>query len=215
MLPIEFDRVTIAFLPVGEVKVELVMPTDDTTGVARFLEKKGEGFHHICFEVPDIAEALMRFELDGIELIDTVATEGCRGPGRLPPPAQLPGRARRVDRGSWRSQLGGPRLLTPACRGSLADRPPHPGDEPESTRATASVATAATAWRQIQARPPGSSGPASRNSSTGVSLTRGTQAISSAMAWSVGANGFRPAARDGPIVERMIAGIIRDRMAAR
>ena len=80
VLPIEFDRVTIAFLSVGEVKVELVMPTDDTTGVARFLEKRGEGFHHICFEVPNIAEALMRFELDGIELIDTVARKGAEGP---------------------------------------------------------------------------------------------------------------------------------------
>jgi methylmalonyl-CoA epimerase len=80
VLPIEFDHVTIAFLPVGEVKVELVMPTDDTTGVARFLEKKGEGFHHICFEVANIAESLMRFELDGIELIDTVARKGAEGP---------------------------------------------------------------------------------------------------------------------------------------
>lgn len=80
VLPIPFDRVTIAFLPVGEVKVELVMPTDDSTGVARFLEKKGEGFHHVCFEVPNIAEALMRFELDGIELIDTVARKGAEGP---------------------------------------------------------------------------------------------------------------------------------------
>lgn len=80
VLPIEYDHVTIAFLPVGEVKVELVMPTDDTTGVARFLEKKGEGFHHVCFEVHNIAEALMRFELDGIELIDTVARKGAEGP---------------------------------------------------------------------------------------------------------------------------------------
>jgi methylmalonyl-CoA epimerase len=80
VLPIEYDHVTIAFLPVGEVKVELVMPTDDTTGVARFLDKKGEGFHHVCFEVANIAEALMRFELDGIELIDTVARKGAEGP---------------------------------------------------------------------------------------------------------------------------------------
>jgi methylmalonyl-CoA epimerase len=80
VLPIEHDRVTIAFLPVGEVKIELVMPTDDTTGVARFLEKKGEGFHHVCFEVANIAEALMRFELDGIELIDTAARKGAEGP---------------------------------------------------------------------------------------------------------------------------------------
>ena len=80
ILPIEQDRVTIAFLPVGESKVELVQPTDDTTGVARFLANKGEGFHHVCFEVPDINAALMRLELDGIEVIDRAARKGAEGP---------------------------------------------------------------------------------------------------------------------------------------
>ena len=74
------DRVRIAFLAVGESKIELVQPTDDTTGVARFLESKGEGFHHVCFEVPDINAALMRLELDGIEVIDRVARNGAEGP---------------------------------------------------------------------------------------------------------------------------------------
>jgi methylmalonyl-CoA epimerase len=80
VLPIEHDRVTIAFLTVGESKVELVQPTDDTTGVARFLASKGEGFHHVCFEVANIAETLLRLELDGVELIDTVARKGAEGP---------------------------------------------------------------------------------------------------------------------------------------
>jgi len=80
VLPIEHDRVTIAFLPVGESKIELVQPDDDTTGVARFLAKKGEGFHHVCFEVPNISEALMRLEMDGIELIDSAARKGAEGP---------------------------------------------------------------------------------------------------------------------------------------
>ena len=80
VLPIETDRVVIAFLPVGESKVELVMPTDDTTGVARFLDAKGEGFHHVCFEVGNLAETLMRLEMDGVELIDTVPRKGAEGP---------------------------------------------------------------------------------------------------------------------------------------
>ncbi len=80
ILPIEHDRVTIAFLPVGESKLELVQPDDDSTGVARFLASKGEGFHHVCFEVDNIAESLMRLEMDGIELIDTVARKGAEGP---------------------------------------------------------------------------------------------------------------------------------------
>jgi methylmalonyl-CoA epimerase len=76
----EQDRSTIAFLPVGESKVELVQPTDDTTGVARFLAAKGEGFHHVCFEVGNIAETLIRLEVDGIELIDSVPRKGGEGP---------------------------------------------------------------------------------------------------------------------------------------
>ena len=77
---IESDRVTIAFLTVGESKVELVMPTDDSTGVARFLESKGEGFHHVCLEVANLSEALMRLEMDGIELIDSAPRKGAEGP---------------------------------------------------------------------------------------------------------------------------------------
>jgi methylmalonyl-CoA/ethylmalonyl-CoA epimerase len=80
VLPIEQDRVTIAFLPVGESKVELVTPTDDTTGVARFLANKGEGFHHVCFEVANLAETLIRLELDGVELIDSAPRKGAEGP---------------------------------------------------------------------------------------------------------------------------------------
>ncbi|MFI5226250.1 MAG: methylmalonyl-CoA epimerase [Candidatus Limnocylindrales bacterium] len=74
------DRVRIAFLGVGESKVELVEPTDDTTGVARFLASKGEGFHHVCFEVPNLAEALLRLEIDGLELIDAAPRRGAEGP---------------------------------------------------------------------------------------------------------------------------------------
>jgi methylmalonyl-CoA epimerase len=80
VMPIPSDRVSIAFLPIGEVKIELVEPTDDTTGVARFLEARGEGFHHICFEVANLAEALLRLEIDGIELIDTAPRKGAEGP---------------------------------------------------------------------------------------------------------------------------------------
>lgn len=80
VLPIEQDRVTIAFLSVGESKLELVQPTDDSTGVARFLASKGEGFHHVCFEVANLSEALMRLELDGIELIDGAPRKGAEGP---------------------------------------------------------------------------------------------------------------------------------------
>jgi len=80
ILDIPHDKVRIAFLGVGESKVELVEPTDDTTGVARFLEAKGEGFHHVCFEVPNLTETLLRLEMDGLELIDTAPRRGAEGP---------------------------------------------------------------------------------------------------------------------------------------
>jgi methylmalonyl-CoA epimerase len=80
IMDIPSDGVRIAFLGVGESKIELVEPTDSSTGVARFLESKGEGFHHVCFEVPNLAEALLRLEIDGIELIDSAPRRGAEGP---------------------------------------------------------------------------------------------------------------------------------------
>jgi methylmalonyl-CoA/ethylmalonyl-CoA epimerase len=80
VMDIPQDKVRIAFLGVGESKVELVEPTDDTTGVARFLASKGEGFHHVCFEVANLAETLLRLEIEGIELIDTAPRRGAEGP---------------------------------------------------------------------------------------------------------------------------------------
>jgi methylmalonyl-CoA epimerase len=74
------DRVRIAFLGIGESKVELVEPTDDTTGVARFLASRGEGFHHVCFEVANLAQELTRLGIDGVELIDSAPRKGAEGP---------------------------------------------------------------------------------------------------------------------------------------
>jgi methylmalonyl-CoA epimerase len=80
ILDVPNDRVRIAFLGVGESKVELVEPTDDTTGVARFLDSKGEGFHHVCFEVADLTAELTRLGIEGVELIDSAPRRGAEGP---------------------------------------------------------------------------------------------------------------------------------------
>jgi methylmalonyl-CoA/ethylmalonyl-CoA epimerase len=80
VMDIASDRVRIAFLAIGVSKVELVEPTDDTTGVARFLAKQGEGFHHVCFEVANLAEELTRLAIDGVELIDSAPRKGAEGP---------------------------------------------------------------------------------------------------------------------------------------
>ena len=80
IMDIDSDKVRIAFLAVGESKIELVEPTDDSTGVARFLATRGEGFHHVCFEVANLAETLLRLEIAGLELIDTAPRRGAEGP---------------------------------------------------------------------------------------------------------------------------------------
>jgi methylmalonyl-CoA epimerase len=73
------QEVQVAFLPLGESNVELVQPTTDDTGIARFLEKRGEGVHHICIEVEDIQVALARLMDHGVELIDQVPRRGAHG----------------------------------------------------------------------------------------------------------------------------------------
>jgi methylmalonyl-CoA/ethylmalonyl-CoA epimerase len=74
------DHVRIAFLTVGESKIELVSPTDETNGVARFLASKGEGFHHVCLEVVDLTAELTRLGIEGVELIDSAPRRGAEGP---------------------------------------------------------------------------------------------------------------------------------------
>jgi methylmalonyl-CoA/ethylmalonyl-CoA epimerase len=74
------DGVRIAFLTTGDSKLELVQPTDPSTGVARYLAKHGEGFHHVCYEVADLALELTRLSIDGIELIDAAPRRGAEGP---------------------------------------------------------------------------------------------------------------------------------------
>lgn len=60
----------VAFFPVGDSEIELVHPTDEDTGVSKFLERRGPGIHHLCFEVDDIAEALIQMKEKGTRLIN-------------------------------------------------------------------------------------------------------------------------------------------------
>ena len=70
-IPAEKSRV--AFLPLGNSEVELVEPTTDDSGLARYLEKRGPGMHHICLEVDDIDGMLLELNKKGIELINEAA----------------------------------------------------------------------------------------------------------------------------------------------
>jgi methylmalonyl-CoA/ethylmalonyl-CoA epimerase len=64
------QQVKIAFLPVGDSEIELIEPTNDTSGVAAYLQKRGPGLHHICLEVDDIDETLTRLKKANVPLID-------------------------------------------------------------------------------------------------------------------------------------------------
>jgi methylmalonyl-CoA epimerase len=73
------QKVQVAFLPVGESNIELVQPLTADTGIARFLEKRGEGIHHICLEVGDIEAALARLREHRVPLIDEAPRQGAHG----------------------------------------------------------------------------------------------------------------------------------------
>lgn len=73
------EQAQIAFLPAGNSEVELVRPTTDDSGLARYLEKRGPGMHHICLEVDDIAGMLAQLKSKGVELINETPREGHGG----------------------------------------------------------------------------------------------------------------------------------------
>jgi methylmalonyl-CoA epimerase len=73
------QQVRVAFLSLGESNIELVQPTSDDTGIAKYLEKRGEGIHHICIEVEDIEAALGRLRDHDVQLIDQHPRQGAHG----------------------------------------------------------------------------------------------------------------------------------------
>ncbi len=75
----EGGRTDVAFLQVGSSDVELVEPKDTESGLAKYLAKRGEGIHHICFEVDNIEEALARLKAHGAQLIDEMPRTNQQG----------------------------------------------------------------------------------------------------------------------------------------
>ena len=73
------EGVDVGFLPVGGSNVELLKPTVADTGVARFLEKRGPGIHHMCFEVDDIEATLAQLRDHNVQLINEQPQEGHGG----------------------------------------------------------------------------------------------------------------------------------------
>lgn len=73
------QRVKTAFFKVGQTKIELLESTDPEGPIGKFIEKKGEGIHHLAFAVENIEEALVDAENKGIQLIDKTPRKGAEG----------------------------------------------------------------------------------------------------------------------------------------
>ena len=73
------EKSMVAFLPVAGSEVELVKPTTDDSGLARYLEKRGPGMHHLCLEVDDIEGMLARLKGAGVQLINETPLTGSGG----------------------------------------------------------------------------------------------------------------------------------------
>jgi methylmalonyl-CoA/ethylmalonyl-CoA epimerase len=71
--------VKVAFLPMERGNVELVQPVKDNSSMAKYLEKKGQGIHHLCFEVHDIRAEMARLEAVGVQLVDKEPRQGAHG----------------------------------------------------------------------------------------------------------------------------------------
>lgn len=69
------QKSTVVFIPVGESEIELVKPTSQDSGVAKFLAERGGGMHHLCFEVDNIEEMLADLKQKGIRLINEAPLE--------------------------------------------------------------------------------------------------------------------------------------------
>ncbi len=73
------QKVKVAMFMAGEVKIELLEPTDPESPIAKFIEKKGEGMHHIAYETDDIHKELEGFQDKGLRMIDSTPRSGAHG----------------------------------------------------------------------------------------------------------------------------------------
>jgi methylmalonyl-CoA/ethylmalonyl-CoA epimerase len=73
---VEDQMVRVAFLPVGDSRIELLEPTDESSPIARHLESRGEGLHHICLRVPDIRESMESLSGEGYRLLSDEPLRG-------------------------------------------------------------------------------------------------------------------------------------------
>ena len=73
------ESAQIAFLPVGGTKIELVCPITDDSGLAKYIEKRGQGMHHLCLETDDILAMIAQLKEKGVQLINESPRTGADG----------------------------------------------------------------------------------------------------------------------------------------
>lgn len=76
---VEAQKIKVAMISVGENKIELLEPTDSSSVIARYIEKKGEGMHHLALEVSNIEDTLKTLKEKGVPLIDSEPRTGVKG----------------------------------------------------------------------------------------------------------------------------------------
>ena len=77
--PITEGDMQICMMKLGDVLVELIAPVGNKGIMAKFLEKRGEGFHHICYEVENVYSAMKELAANGLEIVDKEPREGAEG----------------------------------------------------------------------------------------------------------------------------------------
>ena len=76
---VEEQKATTVFMPIGDSELELLESTSPEGAIAKFIEKRGEGIQHICFQVENIEDALRELKEKGVKLIDETPRRGAGG----------------------------------------------------------------------------------------------------------------------------------------
>lgn len=76
---VEEQKTRVALIPVGDSRIELLEAMDESSPIARFIERRGEGLHHICFQVDDLAAELEKLRRAGVRLVDAQPRRGAGG----------------------------------------------------------------------------------------------------------------------------------------
>ena len=73
------EKVRVAMIPVGDTRLELLEATSDDSTIAKFIAKRGEGLHHVCMRVPDLAAAVAKLKQEGVRLVSEEIKTGAGG----------------------------------------------------------------------------------------------------------------------------------------